>query len=354
MKTILLIEDNPDMLENTAEILELAGYEVITAENGKVGVRKAKSGMPDLIICDIMMPELDGYGVLHILSKHPDTARIPFIFLTAKAEKSDFRKGMNLGADDYLVKPFEELDLLDAIEQRLKRNQWLRQEFAKTLDGLDDFLEGAQAANVLDTLPSEGRVRQYQKKDNLFYEGDRPAHCFFVNRGQIKTWKMNDHGKELITGVFGEGDFFGYQSILEGSERHEAATALEDCELALIPAEALWSLINRNREVANTFIRMLSNNLAEQEERLLNLAYGSVRQRVANALLGLYEKQGKGKHELEGFRMSREDLAGLVGTATESLIRTLSEFRESGLLKIKGREIRLADPEGLKKISRYY
>jgi CheY-like chemotaxis protein len=97
MKKILLIEDNTEVRENTAEILELADYTVFTAANGKIGVELAKREMPDLIICDIMMPELDGYGVLHVLSKNPATASIPFIFLTAKSEKDDFRKGMNLG-----------------------------------------------------------------------------------------------------------------------------------------------------------------------------------------------------------------------------------------------------------------
>src|SRR5688572_13362054 len=100
MKKILLIEDNTEVRENTSEIISLANYEVLTAENGKVGVELAQKEKPDLIICDIMMPELDGYGVLHILSKKPETAGIPFIFLTAKTEKNDVRKGMNLGADD--------------------------------------------------------------------------------------------------------------------------------------------------------------------------------------------------------------------------------------------------------------
>ncbi len=119
MKKILLIEDNNEMRENTAEILELANYSVITAVNGRSGVEKAAKELPDLIICDIMMPDLDGYGVLYLLSKNLDTAGIPFIFLTAKSEKADMRKGMSMGADDYLTKPFEEMELLNAIEARL-------------------------------------------------------------------------------------------------------------------------------------------------------------------------------------------------------------------------------------------
>jgi CheY-like chemotaxis protein len=118
MKKILIIEDNTDVRENLAEILMLSGYEAITAENGKTGAAKAQTELPDLILCDIMMPELDGYGVLHIMSRSAKTADIPFIFLTAKAEKEDFRKGMALGADDYITKPFDDAVLLQTIESR--------------------------------------------------------------------------------------------------------------------------------------------------------------------------------------------------------------------------------------------
>src|ERR1041385_6914856 len=142
MKKILLIEDNPEMRENTIEILELAKYQVISAVNGKEGVRLASSEKPDLIICDIMMPELDGYGVLHMLAKDNVTASIPFIYLTAKAEKGDYRKGMGMGADDYLTKPFDDMELLNAVETRLKKNEMLKAEFVRTSEGLDDFLNG--------------------------------------------------------------------------------------------------------------------------------------------------------------------------------------------------------------------
>jgi CRP/FNR family cyclic AMP-dependent transcriptional regulator len=118
---ILLIEDNDFIRENTAEILELTGYTVHRAENGKIGVERALADKPDLVICDIMMPVLDGYGVLHIFNKNPQLSGVPFIFLSAKVERTDFRKGMDLGADDYLTKPFDESELLSAIEGRLNR-----------------------------------------------------------------------------------------------------------------------------------------------------------------------------------------------------------------------------------------
>ena len=121
MKKILLIEDDIVVRENTAELLELSNYEVITAANGKIGVIEAKRHLPDIIVCDIMMPELDGYGVLNVLSKQKDTKQIPFIFLSAKTERSDIRKGMDMGADDYLTKPFDESELISAIESRLAK-----------------------------------------------------------------------------------------------------------------------------------------------------------------------------------------------------------------------------------------
>src|SRR5688572_16474414 len=146
MKKILLIEDNFEVRENTSELLTLANYEVITAENGKIGVELASKHKPDLIICNIMMPELDGYGVLHILSKKPETASIPFIFLTAKTEKADIRKGMVLGADDYLTKPFDETDLMNAVETRLKKVALMQKFYAADASGLDEFIQDAQKA----------------------------------------------------------------------------------------------------------------------------------------------------------------------------------------------------------------
>ena len=121
MTKILFIEDDTVVRENTAELLELSDYHVTTAANGKQGVELAKNLIPDIIICDIMMPEMDGYGVLENLSKNPDTQQIPFIFLSAKTEHKDIRRGMDLGADDYLTKPFEEEDLINAIESRLAK-----------------------------------------------------------------------------------------------------------------------------------------------------------------------------------------------------------------------------------------
>jgi CRP/FNR family cyclic AMP-dependent transcriptional regulator len=163
MKKILLIEDNDDIRENTAEILELANYKVVTAANGKLGIETALAEQPDLIVCDIMMPVLDGYGVLHALHKNEAVKNIPFIFLTAKTERSDLRRGMELGADDYITKPFSGTELLNAIEGRLKKADLLKEEYASGLDGVNKLLAASGSKDALDSLTTDRDINKYKK-----------------------------------------------------------------------------------------------------------------------------------------------------------------------------------------------
>lgn len=349
MKKILLIEDNPDMRDNTAEILELAKYEVITASNGVEGVRLAQSELPDLIVCDIMMPELDGYGVLHLLGKDAATENIPFIFLTAKAEKSDHRKGMGMGADDYLTKPFENTELLHAIEIRLKKSEQLRTDFKRTEQGLHEFFKEARGDDSLKALSENRDTRQYKRKDNLFTEGQHPRGIFFIIKGKVKTCKSNEDGKEFVTGLFKEGDFIGYTSLLEDIPYVNTAVAMEDVEAVVIPKDEFFALLYTNRDVAGKFIRMLSNNVAEMQTQLVKLAYNSVRKRVAEALLNLQKRFAGGETALN-MAVSREDLAGMAGTATETVVRTLSDFKDEGLIAVKGSQIEILNAEKLAKM----
>ena len=151
MKKILLIEDNDDIRENTAEILQLANYKVTTAANGKIGVEMALQLIPDLIICDIMMPVLDGYGVLHAVQKNEAIKNTPFIFLTAKTERSDLRKGMESGADDYITKPFDGTELLNAVDSRFKKIELLRQQFGLHMEGLEVLMDAASGKKGMNT-----------------------------------------------------------------------------------------------------------------------------------------------------------------------------------------------------------
>jgi DNA-binding NarL/FixJ family response regulator len=160
MKKILIIEDQPQMRRNLATILEMESFEVVTAENGRLGIEAARATTPDLVICDVMMPEIDGYGVLKALRAEKETATVPFIFLTAKGEKSDQREGMNSGADDYLAKPVTREDLLAAVRARLERQQTherrLEEEAAK--GGFNPNFESPVPLEKLGLTPREAEV----------------------------------------------------------------------------------------------------------------------------------------------------------------------------------------------------
>ncbi len=350
MKQILLIEDNKDIRENTAEILKLAQYHVVTARNGKEGVELAQQKKPDLIICDIMMPVLDGHGVLHLLSKNEETSGIPFIFLTAKAERSDMRKGMEMGADDYLTKPFDDVELLNAIESRLRKNDILRKEFTKNLEGINSFLNEAKNIDSLKKISEERDVRIYKKKDDIYKEGNYPKGIYFISKGKVKTYQTSELGKELITELHKEGDFFGYISLLQNEKYTSSATALEDAEIYMIPKEDFFSLLYKNAEISRKFIEMLANDVSENEKQLVKLAYNSVRRRVAEALVKLSDKYKKEEEQKFSMNVSREDLANLVGTATETVIRTLSDFKEDKFIEVAGGTITILDYNKLTKM----
>ena len=335
-KTILLIEDNKEMRENTSEILELSNYKVFTAENGKIGVETANKVKPDLIICDIMMPVLDGYGVLHLLSKNKETANIPFIFLSAQAERSDFRKGMEMGADDYVTKPFDDIELLNAIESRLKKADLVKKEYENNSEGFDSFIKEIKSIEPLKKLSEKYDINTFKKKQVIYSEGSIPKVVYFVKKGKVKTYKTNEMGKELINSLYNEGDFFGYLSLLEDGKYSDTATTLEDSEISMIPKEDFFALVYKSPEVSRKFINILSNNILEREEQLIKLAYNSVRKRVAEALVTLYHKYKKENEDKFSMNISREDLAHLVGTATETVIRTLSDFKEEKLIEISG------------------
>lgn len=345
MKKILVIEDNLEVRENLEEILELSGYDVVAAEDGKVGVQKALASSPDLILCDVMMPQLDGFGVLNILSKRPQTANIPFVFLTAKAEKSDLRRGMNLGADDYITKPFYKDELLSVIETRLRKSERIRTTFDKSEQSLTAFINEVKGYEELKKLSDEHRTKTYKKRETIFEEGEYPRYLYFIASGNVKVFKTNDDGKEYIIEILKEGDFLGYVDLIKDENYTESAAALEETKLSLIPRDDFNKLMNANRDVASQMIKMLASDVSEKEEQLLNLAYNSVRKRVATAVVYLSEK-----YDTLTFSVLRDDLARIVGTAKESVIRMLTEFKEDGYLEIKDGKIIVKEKEKLRNL----
>lgn len=346
-KTLLIIEDNDDIRENVVEILELAGFNVQQASNGKTGVDLATQHKPALILCDIMMPELDGYGVLYMLTKNPETVHIPFIFLTARAERLDLRKGMEMGADDYLTKPFDDLELLNAIDVRLKKQAAQEKFYSKSLDQLNTLISKNDGLVELKKIIRERRTREFKKNQVIYYEGDGGNGLNILLSGKVKCIKMATDGRELMTGIYGADEYLGISAMLLNEDHSDTATAMEDSVLCLIPKELLEQLLKQYPDVAREFIKLLAHDNREKEEQLLQMAYHSIRKKMAEAMVRLYEQQSNPE---QGFKISREDLAALTGMATESVSRTLSDFRDEGLIDKKGSTITILKLEALDKM----
>jgi CRP-like cAMP-binding protein/CheY-like chemotaxis protein len=333
METVLIIEDNDVIRENTAEILEMANYKVLTAANGKIGVELALQQRPDIVICDIMMPGMDGYGVLHVFNKNADLDTVPFIFLSAKTERADIRKGMEGGADDYITKPFQESELLNAIEGRLRKAKAMKKDLPAQAKGEMAQMESPQYRE-LESLTEDKKIYGYKKKQLLYLEGNEPHKLFFIKKGKVKTYRSSPNGKDFITGIYTQGEFFGYLPLIEGTGYQEAAETLEDAEIVVIPKEEFLSLLYQNPHISKSLIKMLANNVTEKEKQLSDLAYNSLRKRTADSLLYLKDKYQKIKEDTPAIQISREDIANMVGSSTESLIRTLSDFKGEHLIDI--------------------
>jgi DNA-binding response OmpR family regulator len=350
MKKILVIEDNQDILANTAEILELSNYHVITASNGRIGVEQALKYKPDLILCDVMMPELDGYGVLHMIQKNQELVETPFIFLTAKTDQSDIRKGMSLGADDYITKPYDATDLLSAVESRLKKAEAIKRKISGGIAGINEMISIMGGEQVLKKFVEGRHIDHYKKRQRIFSEGNHPIRLYYMQKGKAKLFKMNDEGKEFILKIVNEGEFFGYVALFENAVYKEYADALEDCEIVSIPKNEFDELMRSNPEITAKFIKVLAGDVSHREEQLIHIAYNSLRKKVADALLLLKEKYKDHPGEFT-IHISRENLAAVAGTATESLIRTLTDFRTEKLIDIRESNITILDEKKLKQMA---
>jgi len=340
-KTILIIEDNTNIRENIVEILDLAGYKTVDCENGKIGLDLIQKQIPDLILCDIMMPEMDGFTLLHLLRKAEATKAVPFIFLTAKTERFDFRKGMEMGADDFITKPFEELELLNAVESRLLRSESLKQvlKISKTMGNID----------IHQIFTSLGKTEKLSKKQIVYEDGKHAKNVYLINSGRVKCVKGSDEGKELIIDIASQHDFLGYLTILGSGIYDETAIVLEDAELISVSKDDFLNLIFSDVEIANLLIKTFAKNVKEKEDKLLIMAYGNLRKRVAKTLVELDEKF-KNVETGNTLEIKREELASYIGIATESLIRTLSDFKSEKLIDIRDSRIRVINRDKLKNL----
>lgn len=338
-KTILIIEDHDDIRENIVEILELSGYKTYNCENGKKGYEIALKKIPDLIVCDIMMPEMDGFALLHLIRKGENTRNIPFIFLTAKTERSDFRKGMEMGADDFITKPFEDVELLNAIESRFKRS-----ELSEKAMGIHKNQGKIDINQIFDEY---GTNQKLSKKEVLFKEGKYAKSVFLLKKGKVKCVKISEEGKELILDIYGENDFLGYLTLLGNGIYDETAIVIEDAEIVGLPKEEFMQLVFSDINAANALIKTIAKNIKEKEDKLVVMAYGNLRKRVAKTLIEIDSKFRNTESDAL-LEIKREELASYIGIATESLIRTISDFKSEKLIDIKEGKITILNRDKLK------
>jgi CRP-like cAMP-binding protein len=289
-----------------------------------------------------MMPILDGYGVLRALENIPEMMSVPFIFMTAKTEKADFRKGMDMGADDYLPKPFTGDDLLRVVGTRLKKSRLNRKSAETSVDGSGNY-DTAQALNDINILSDHKVVKKVKKKEMLFMEGNSSNMLYLVVSGKIVTYKTNEWGKKYTTEIYKENDFLGYGSLFDEGKHKESAVAIENSEIAIIPKQEFFQLLHSNKEVSMKFLKLLSNNLSESEEKLLKLAYDSARKRVAEALIFVSKKYDANNTNELSFPLYRENISSLAGISPESVSRNLTDFKLEKLIETDNGRIRIID-----------
>jgi CRP-like cAMP-binding protein len=284
----------------------------------------ARNGTPDLVLCDIMMPVLDGYGVLHLFRRDEVLSQIPFVFMTAKSERSDHRKAMELGADDYLTKPFTELELLAAIETRIQKGSSgpspsaspRRLEDAK--NQLHNFVKG-----VFNEERSE--IIKVGKKHVLYSVGQYPQSIFWLEKGIVKKYRTNSFGKTLIGKICNGPELLGLTEALLQNPYQSFCEASTPLEIRTIPREKLIKALSENGPMLMYALQLQAEENNKLSEKMLQLAYTPMRDRVlfeTNEVHKLLAENGFSESDKV---FSREELAQISGTATESLIRVLHE-----------------------------
>ena len=342
-KTVLFIEDDITLRENTRELLELSNFKVLTASNGKIGVKIARDKLPDIIISDIMMPELNGYQVFEALKEDPSTRNIPFIFMSVKREPMDIRKGMNLGADDYITKPFREEDLISSIESRLAKKEGFQKRNEKVLNGAEETISNLELLRSY--FRNYGEYLEFEKNEEIYREGGHASYVYLVEEGLIKVLRLDEYGKELITWLSKKDDIMGFYSFKIPTQYPETAEALEISKLFRISSEEFIHTLLKSQELTVEFAQLISENLSVLKTHLLDMAYGSVLKKTTNTILEFAEKIQSDPKEY--IRISRSDLASVAGISTESFIRSLSCLKKEGLIDIVGRDIKILNLQKL-------
>jgi len=335
---ILLIANREDMRQRIPDMLRLSGYEVTVVEDGISGLSCLDGKLPDLVICDADMP---APGVLVFLRElRRKAGLLPVIVFGKLPAKEDVRNVMTAGADDCLPEPFEVLDLLRSVDACLSRKERICHRVEKPSEAAFD-------QQTLMRTYGERDVVVLKRKQLVYVEGQRALCVWLVVSGRIKTYRINEEGKELITSIYGSGELLGCPEVMESACYRDNARVLEDAGLVAIPRQEFMEELRGNSSMTLWILQTMAHRSAMRDQGLVNLSYNSLRKRVANGLLELaaiYRESG----DHAAIVISRENLAGIVGAAPESLTRTLSDFKKEKLISVEEGRILLLDEKGLK------
>ncbi|WP_214225541.1 cyclic nucleotide-binding domain-containing protein [Pedobacter sp. B4-66] len=343
MKNILIIESNLKLIEEYSDTLKNAGYQITTALDGDTGINEAINTAPQLILCNTNLFRIDGFGVLAVLSKNPITAQIPFIFISLNSKLTSLRKGMEMGADDFITRPFQNNQLVRAVDARINKLK-TRNPNPKTFDS--NKFENLEGLQKLYEVVFQSNNKRLKKKQTLYFDGDHSQGIYFLDEGCIKTIKLNNDGRELITGLYKSKSFIGLDSLLLNSPLTESAEAVENSSVYFISKKTVLDLLDEYTELNQHIIKILSINLKQKDDQLMELAYESVRKRLSKVLIRLNNDASPIDH----INISRDELAGLTGIATETVSRILSDFKDQGFIEKNGSQIHIIDLDSLKKI----
>lgn len=325
MTHLLLIQRN-DALADAAKKLTQAGFKMTVHQVEQSANAYADSHF-DLVILDVsVLPQSPGVTAqIH--------SGVPIVYFnpSKKVLPVQFNSGHTV------IEATSHRQLLNLVNTRFRNS--------------NKSIHLIESSTLLPGLAINRNAYFFKKKEVIYSEGHHPCSLYYIEKGKVKIFKKNNEGKELTVSLLTAGDFVGYTALLEESVYKDSAQAIEDTELTGIPKEEFEELMRTNQTVAKQFIHLLASHVSEQESQLLKLAYNSLRKRVAEALMTLVRKYKTGVQAQFSIHMSREELANMVGTATESLIRTLSDFKHEKLIQIKSGNIIIADGKRLQQIA---
>ena len=208
--------------------------------------------------------------------------------------------------------------------------------------------------NQVNELALDKSCNIYKKGQLIFYEGNRPTGLYCVNQGKVKIFQTGEEGKEQILRLAKEGDLLGYRSLISGEPYSASGAVMEDAVVCYVPRKTFFELMQKNSELSTRMMQLLSHDLKEAEARITGLAQKPVRERMAETILMLREFYGTDNDEIIKASVSREDIAGIVGTSTETCIRVIAEFKHEKLIELAGKRIKVANLNGLIKAAHVF